>query len=264
MTSFTEHFADGHSPVHRITPRIRLVVALLFSCAVALFKTHTGAEAALGVGVLITLLAQLPFKPLLKRLTVINAFVLFLWIFLPFTTKGDVLATFGPLTASQQGIDLAILLTLKANAIMLVFISLAATMTVAQFGRGMQRLGVPDKLCHLLLFTFRYIFVIEQEYRRMIRALQARGFKAGTNMHTWRTYSYLVGMLLVKSYDRAQQVYNAMLCRGFDGRFHTLDKEKLTGKDYFFCISGITATAALVAFELYKAGLTWQTIPFLN
>ncbi|XPV74835.1 MAG: cobalt ECF transporter T component CbiQ [Desulfovibrio sp.] len=262
MTSFAEEFADGHSIVHTITPRIRLIVATLFSCAVATFANDSAALAALIAGALLALLAKLPIKPLVKRLIVINVFVVFLWVFLPFTTEGTPLRTFGPLVASVEGVHLAKLLTLKANAIMLTFITLGATMTVSQFGRAMQRLGIPDKLCHLLLFTFRYIFVIEQEFKKMTRALKARGFAPRTNMHTWRTYSYLVGMLLVKSYDRAEQVYKAMVCRGFDGTFYTLEKEKLSGLDYSFLLSGCITTAGLVILEYNKAGLIWQTLPF--
>jgi cobalt/nickel transport system permease protein len=53
-------------------------------------------------------------------------------------------------------------------------------------------------------------------------------------MHTYKTYAYLVGMLIVKSYDRSQKIYNAMLCRGFTGKFPIVSHFKLTRADLSF------------------------------
>ena len=88
--------------------------------------------------------------------------------------------------------------------------------------KPLSRLRLPDKFVYLLLMSYRYIFVIFQEYQRLHRALRIRGFKPGTNLHTYRTYAYLIGMLFVRASDRAERVYRAMRCRGFSGTFHTL------------------------------------------
>ena len=61
--------------------------------------------------------------------------------------------------------------------------------------------------------------------------MKARCFRPGTNLHTYRTYAYLVAMLLLKSYDRAERVYKAMLCRGFKGQYHVLDHFALAPSD---------------------------------
>jgi cobalt/nickel transport system permease protein len=72
------------------------------------------------------------------------------------------------------------------------------------------------------MITYRYLFVFEQAYQRLIRAARVRGFTPGTNLHSYRTYAYLAGMLLVQAWSRANRVSNAMKCRGFNGKFHTL------------------------------------------
>jgi cobalt/nickel transport system permease protein len=71
--------------------------------------------------------------------------------------------------------------------------------------------------------TYRYIAVIQTEYHRLLRAAKFRGFVPGTNIHSYRTYAYLAGMLFVRASRRASRVYDAMRCRGFNGEFHTLD-----------------------------------------
>ena len=119
--------------------------------------------------------------------------------------------------------------------------ALMATMPVFTMGRALRKLHVSAKIVHLLLFTYRYIHAIHREYLRLINAIKIRGFRPGTNMHTYRTYAYLTGMLLVKSHDRAERVRAAMLCRGFRGRFYDLTEFRLKPVDLI--ITGIMLLA---------------------
>ena len=77
---------------------------------------------------------------------------------------------------------------------------------------------------------------MKQEYERLLRAAKARGFKPKTNMHTYRTYAYLVGMLLVRAVERAERVHKAMICRGFRGRFYSLHKFSMSPLDWVWSI----------------------------
>jgi cobalt/nickel transport system permease protein len=109
--------------------------------------------------------------------------------------------------------------------------SLTATMTVFTMGRAMRHLYMPSKIVHLFLFTYRYIHAVHREFRRLTDAMQIRGFNPGTNTHTYRSYAYLIGMLLVKSHDRAERVRAAMLCRGYRGKFYDLSDFSLKPVD---------------------------------
>ena len=109
--------------------------------------------------------------------------------------------------------------------------AMISTSYLSTLGYALNRLKVPEKIIYLLLITYRYIFVIEQEYQRLIRAARIRCFEPGTNLHTYRTYAYLVGMLFVRASARAERVYQAMICRGFSGKFHTLQDFTFTGYD---------------------------------
>ncbi len=97
----------------------------------------------------------------------------------------------------------------------------------------MHELGIPKKLVHLFFFTQRYIHVIYSEYVRLRDAMKIRGFTPGTNFHTYKSYAYMVGMLLVRSCDRAQRVHNAMLCRGFKGSLYSLSDFSIKSTDVF-------------------------------
>jgi cobalt/nickel transport system permease protein len=128
--------------------------------------------------------------------------------------------------------------------------ALVATMPFATAGHALHRLRVPDKIVHLLLMTYRYIFVLEQEYLRLGRAAAIRGFRPGTNLHTYRTYAYLVGMLFVKAVDRAERVRAAMLCRGFKGRFYSLQEFRAGSGGAAFLLLMSAAVLGIVALEV--------------
>ena len=78
--------------------------------------------------------------------------------------------------------------------------------------------------------------VLEEEYQRLARAARIRGFRAGTDLHTYRTYAYLVGMLFVRAADRAERVRNAMLCRGFNGQIPAPPLAAMGQRDHLFLI----------------------------
>jgi cobalt/nickel transport system permease protein len=54
--------------------------------------------------------------------------------------------------------------------------------------------------------------------------MRARAFVARADRHTWRSFGWLIGMLLVRSFERSERIVAAMKCRGFDGRFHLIDQ----------------------------------------
>jgi cobalt/nickel transport system permease protein len=136
------------------------------------------------------------------------------------------------LSATREGVLYATILTIKSNAIIMALMALVATMPVFTLGRALGYLHVPDKIVHLLSFAYRYIHVIHREYGRLMSAIRIRGFSPGNNIHTYKTYAYVVGMLLLKSHERAQRVRAALLCRGFRGKFYDLSEFSFTTSDW--------------------------------
>ena len=133
-----------------------------------------------------------------------------------------------------------------------VLIALVATSSLAALGQALVKLKVPTKLCLLLLFSYRYIFVIHQEYLRLVRAARLRCFKATTSLHTYRTTGYLFGMTLIKSHHRAQRVKQAMALRGFQGQFHTLYESQVGKNEITFALCMSIAVAILISIELFN------------
>ncbi|MFA9395170.1 MAG: cobalt ECF transporter T component CbiQ [Halodesulfovibrio sp.] len=243
-----ESFAEGTSPFHAMDAAAKVVAATLFSICTALLTSTTTACVALVIGIILLCIAQLPIKTLCRRLLFINAFIAFLWLTLPVSTAGTPVYSLGGFTVTQEGIDLTLLITLKSNAIITTFIALLATSNVTDIGSGFAKLHVPQKLSLLFLFTWRYIHVILEEYKRLSTAATLRGFVPTTNSHTYKTYANLIAMVLVKSHDRAERVSNAMKLRGFDGTFHSLHRTQAQATD-----AVVAATIAFLGTALFAA-----------
>ena len=246
-----EPFAFGNSFVHQLDPRIRLMTACVYSIVVALSRNFQVLTAAVLISFVLVMLAQLSAREIIKRIIVVNSFTVLLWLVLPLTFHGPIALTLGPLTIYNAGIVMAAQITLKSNAILLALVALVTTMNFSILGYALNWLHVSDKIVHLLLMTYRYVFVIDQEYQRLIRAARIRGFQPRTNLHTYKTYAYLVGMLLVRSTVRADRVYKAMLCRGFRRKFYSLYDFESGKQEWLFAI----AMAGIIVLLLYFEGL---------
>lgn len=238
-----ETFTLQHTLIHRLDPRGRVVAAVAFSVLIAVSGRFSSLGASLAGAVFLCVLARLPLGALLKRLAAVNAFVLLLVVVLPLTTPGTILAEFGPLAFSREGLLRAVMVGLKANAIVLTLTGLLGTMEVVELGHALSHLRVPDKLAHLFLFTIRYVDLMHHEYSRLRSAMRVRCFRPGMNRRTYRALAHLVGMLLVRSFDRSERVLAAMKCRAFRGRFYVLRHFHFHRRDAAF---GVLAVVLLV------------------
>ena len=246
---FAEAFVSGESWVHRLDPRGRVVAAVALSLCVALLARIPAAGLAFAGAMGLAGAARLPLAALCRRLLPLNGFLALLWLALPLTSGGNALFHMGTLAVSSAGVNAALLMTLKANALLLILTALLTTMEFTQLGRALHGLRFPSRLTTLLLLTGRYISVLQAEYRQLRRAMRVRAFTPRTDAHTMRTLGYLVGMLLVRGLERSERVLHAMKCRGYTGDFPVADPFALAARDAWFGTLTIAALAALAAVE---------------
>ena len=244
-----EQFSCGTSVIHRLNSRIRILAATTFAVVVVSADRVDVLAAALVLASICAAAARLPARPLLRRLATLNIFMAVICATLSTTIPGREILCMGPLSVSREGLMRALLITLRANAVVLTLTALAATMNTAQLGHALNRLGLPARLCHLFLFTVRYIDVLRHEYARLTAAMKVRGFRGGFSTHAMRCYGHLTGMLLVRGFDRSQRILAAMKCRGFRGRFYVLDTSRFARRDYLFAMVASVAIVLLAMRE---------------
>ena len=103
-----------------------------------------------------------------------------------------------------------------------------------------EHLRVPTILTTIISFLYRYLFVLTDEVVRLLRARQSRSaVKAGQRSGggvLWRAKvsGYMAGQLFLRSYERSDRIYNAMLARGYAGYLRTLNSHELHGRDWAY------------------------------
>jgi cobalt/nickel transport system permease protein len=242
-------YYHGHSLIHRLDPRLRVVVALLWAGLAALAQGWPVILTSLALGLGLALWAGLGPRSLLGRLKELNLFLLLVLVFIPLTTPGRPLLAWGPLAFTAEGLLFGLAIAAKGNAIVLILTALLATVEPVTLGHALSHLRVPAKLIQLFLFTVRYVDVLHHEYWRLTTALKARCFRSGLNRHAYRTLAHLAAILLVRSADRSERIVQAMKCRGFQGRFYVLDHFQAHRRDALFGLAALALAAGLVYLE---------------
>jgi len=238
-------FSDGDSPLHRLDPHVKVVTAVVCSVVVAMLGSMWTLGMALALSLVLVTVARVKATALLRRLLLPNALIAFLWLMLPWSTPGRAIGTLGPLVATEEGVRLALLITVKCNAILIAMTALLATSTLHEVSAAMGRLGMPKKLLVVLILGLRYLHVIRDESVRLRQAAAVRGFVPGTNVATYRTFAGFLGSLLVRSDERAMRVYGAMRCRGFDGHFPVLNARRMRPADWIAGVGLVLVISSL-------------------
>lgn len=229
--------ADRDSFFHNWNPAVRVASLLLYCFLVVSLKTLVCSAAALTISLLAVYFSKLPWRRSLQRLAAMSGFLIMFLLVLPFTSKeqpGEILLIFPLFTGFPfhlNGFLLALNIVVKACAIALLMEPMLGTSSLSATLHGFSRIGIPSSIIQMILLSHRYIFVFHQELIRMLRSMKVRGFTARTDILTMKTMGNFFGMLFINSYDRTQKVYEAMLCRGYQGNFPTLNTLEVNGKD---------------------------------
>lgn len=202
--------------MNRVHPLVKLILTLFYIILVVSFHKYD-AFGCFGMMIypwIMFMISELSFFQCIKRLRLVLPFVILLGIMNPLFDKNIILVA--NMTFSAGIISM---ITLFLKAIFCIFASyiLIATTTMEQICYSLRLLHVPKILVLQIQLTYRYISVLLEEVDRLLHAyaLRAPGQK-GLHISTWGS---LVGQLLLRSYDRANEIYDSMQLRGFNGEF---------------------------------------------
>jgi cobalt/nickel transport system permease protein len=226
--------AAGDSAIHRLDPRIKVLVTLAFIIAVVSFDRY-----ALGAllpfvlfPVAIMAVANLPVRFFVAKVLVASLVAVAIGIFNPLLDR-QVLVSIGEVGISGGWISFVSIL-LRSVLTVSAALLLAATTGFPAICRALSRLGMPQVFVRQLEFMYRYIFVLVEEARRMARARELRSFhNRGMGIGP---LSSMVGHLLLRTWERAERVHMAMLCRGFSGEAAARPAGALRRADLFFLL----------------------------
>jgi cobalt/nickel transport system permease protein len=210
-----ERFSTGSGPLHRMDARAKLIAALAF--IVVIVATPIGAWTALGaeglVLALLTGLAGVPPGEIGRR-----------WLRL-LVLVGFLAVTIAPAHPARAQYGLAVVagsILIKNSMAVVTVLLLSAVTPFHTVLAGLRGLSVPVMLVSTLQFMERYRHVLMEELHRMATARRARTFGRRGGLG-WGLLTGLIGMLFLRTLERAERVHGAMLARGWTGAIHSLD-----------------------------------------
>ena len=225
-----DELSYGPTNLHRLHPVVKIVVTLFFAAAVTSFHKYeiAGLLPLFFYPVAVIALGNLPGRRLLQRLLLVSPVVLLIGLFNPlFDRTPHNVAGFFIITGGWLSfISLTLKLALTTTAALL----LMATTTLPAIAAALRQLGLPRPLVVQLLLLHRYLFVLLEEVGRIVQACELRA-APGKGL-PFRAWGSLLGQLLLRTVSRAERIYQAMRCRGFDGEIRLLATRPLQTIDY--------------------------------
>ena len=233
--------AAEDSPIHRIHPLCKLLVTVLYIVVVVSFPKYdfSGLIVMLLYPVLLFQITGIPVRLCFHKLRFVLPLVLAVGIVNPFLDRSPLLFL-GGIVISGGVVSMVVLMMKGVFSLMASFL-LIATTSIDALCAALRKIHVPAIITTLLLLTYRYIGVMLEEVSVMTQgySLRAPGQK-GIHISAWGSF---LGQLLLRSMDRAGELYNSMLLRGFKGNFFYADVPPCR-------LSGLVYTLLCTAFFL--------------
>lgn len=234
---YMDSLAAGDTALHRLDPRAKLLATLAFLAAVVSFDRYQISALVPFFLYPVFLIAAggLPAGYLLRKVLLVSPFAVLVGALNP-VLDGHVMLRLGPLAVSGGWVSFASIL-LRFLLTALSALALLALTGMNGVCESLSRFGLPRPFVVQLLFLNRYLLTLSGEAASMSRARALRG---GGGKMRLAVFVQIAGHLLLRTLDRAERVYRAMLCRGFSGRVRAA-RFPGAGRGEFVFVAGWTA-----------------------
>lgn len=240
-----ELLAHADSPIHRLDARAKVLVTIIFCSTIISFGRYD-LSALLPFFVFPAVMiarGNLPFLLIARKIALLCPFVLIVAMFNPILDRG-IGVQLGPLAISAGWISFCSILVRSILTVGAGLILVGVT-GFTSICRALEKFGIPQAFAVQLLFLYRYIFVLAEEGSRVSRARELRS--SGRKGLGVSSYASMIGYLLLRTWSRAERIHMAMLARGFNGEFRTLQTSRL-GSAEVIHIAGWTAAFMIMRF----------------
>jgi cobalt/nickel transport system permease protein len=238
-----DRYQSGQSLLHRLDPRVKVILAVLYIVSNVVLPDGAWLAFSLAWGIVLIASTSAGLGPAyaVKRSFVALPFFL-AGISAVFAIPGQAIGSFnfGPwhLVATDTGLVRFLSIVVRSWLSVQMAILLTATTLFPDLIHALRHMRVPQVLVSIVGFMYRYLFVLTDEAMRLVRARQARsagaGDKTGGGAFFWRARvtGNMAGQLFLRSYERSDRVYAAMLARGYEGHLLTLNPHQMQTSDW--------------------------------
>jgi len=216
---FIDKYSHRDSVIHRLDPRVKLLLS--FSFLILLVATSNIKLFGMYLG-LVTLLVSVSHVPLhfyFKKLLLVTPLAVLFSVFLviSYLVEQGLPFSIETITSNLPIYHRLALLVSKIYLSILVLSLMVASTRFNDLLWGMRKLRMPLIVTTLSKLVYTYIFLFIDELHRTLRAYKSR--TPVRRVPRVKVYGSIAAAILVRSIDRSENIYKAMVSRGFDGEF---------------------------------------------
>lgn len=238
-----DEMAGKDTAVHQVHPLVKVILTVVYIACVVSFNKYNlpGLLPFIIYPLLLFNLAELSVKSCFRKLRAVLPLVCFVGLFNPFFDHLP-LYKIGGLVITGGFVSMVTLVIKGIYALMASFL-LIATTGIERICYALKLLHIPGIVVTQILLTYRYITVLLQEAGAVYEAYSLRA--PGEKGIKYKIWGSLLGQLLFRSIDRAGNLYDSMLLRGFHGEFYYARPQKSSAKDYTYLVIWLVIFTAL-------------------
>ncbi|MGA7567296.1 MAG: cobalt ECF transporter T component CbiQ [Terriglobales bacterium] len=218
-----------------LDPRVRVIGILALVVSVILCRRLAAIAAIFVIAVALAIASRVSLRSLAKRVwLVVLGFSGVIALPALFVVPGKSLWTVSALhlSVSIQGARAAALLVLRVETAATLTTVLVLSTPWTHILKALRSLHLPAEVVTMLAMTYRYVFLLIETANQMFESRQSRTVGVLSGAQRRKVTSRTAGVLLSKSIELSQEVYLAMLSRGFRGEVRLLTEFRLRARDY--------------------------------
>ena len=239
---YVDRYSDRNSLIHQVNACVKILSFFILVVSIILTPGDRFFAFFLYASFLAVLIALsgIPLRFILRRFLVIVPFVFVITVAIPFVhaytspDRGMILGYF----------SLFLGMIVKSSLSIISIILLINSTHFSDFLKGLERLRVPHLIIMILSFMYRYIYVVQDELMRMWQAKESRSLGTRKWLHI-RVLANMVGVLFIRSYERAEMVYCAMCSRGYTGDMPKVRPAHVGRRDIVFLVTMVLALTTI-------------------
>ncbi len=248
---------QSQSLLENLDPRSKILsfLAIIFCMVLTPITRLKDFELYFLLIIILGFLSKVTPAQVLKKVLILIPFVLFIALFVPFLKEGHECCSIQilgwKLSITHEGIWTFLNIIIKSSLSILIMVIASATTPFPDFLKALGLLKTPPLLVMIMSFMYRYIFVLLDEAKRLMRARSLRSF-GHHYKEQFHAVGYMIGVLFIRTFERSERIYHAMVVRGFSGEIPTIQRFRFSSMDFLFIIGIIISLLFIVSGVIYK------------
>lgn len=242
--------AEEDQWMNRIHPLVKVLLTVIFIFITVSFHKYdlSGVLSMAIYPFILFVVGDISIGKAISRLRIVLPVVCVVGLFNPFFDK-EIITYLGGIGISGGVISMLSLMVKGCLSVLAAYL-LIATTTIEKICYALRMLHVPKMIVTQILLIYRYITVLLKEVNRVTQAYTLRA--PGQNGVHFKAWGSLVGQMLLRSMDRADDVYASMCLRGYTGEFDYGMKKGISASSVLYFLVWTLVLILLRLFPLFK------------